>query len=98
MEVYKILKIWGTDDALARCGLMHSEQQHTSAAAAVECYSSVLLQCQQIMVVATGSHSSERRHSNNTGPTKQLLRCTGAAPLRTRDAAPGILLSECRIA
>jgi hypothetical protein len=32
MEVYKILKIWGTDDALARCGLMHSEQQHTSAA------------------------------------------------------------------
>jgi hypothetical protein len=27
MEVYKILKIWGTDDVLARCGLMHSEQQ-----------------------------------------------------------------------
>jgi hypothetical protein len=27
MEVYKILKIWGADDALARCGLMHSESQ-----------------------------------------------------------------------
>jgi hypothetical protein len=25
LEVYKILKIWGTDDALARCGLMHSK-------------------------------------------------------------------------
>ncbi|WIA32613.1 hypothetical protein OEZ86_003416 [Tetradesmus obliquus] len=24
LEVYKILKIWGTDDSLARCGLMHS--------------------------------------------------------------------------
>eukprot|EP00878_Enallax_costatus_P034650 GHUV01038434.1.p1 GENE.GHUV01038434.1~~GHUV01038434.1.p1 ORF type:complete len:172 (+),score=9.40 GHUV01038434.1:169-684(+) len=24
MEVYKILKLWGVDDAVCRCGLMHS--------------------------------------------------------------------------